>query len=109
MKVVITNAVALNGGDAAILLAEVKLLRAAFGGDTQFVIFDSQPEISGRHYPELDFRELWHARAARRAGSWLRKPRRAFHLGRVRLAAWCRRRGLRGICSFQSSRRGPSR
>jgi colanic acid/amylovoran biosynthesis protein len=100
MKIVITNAVTCNGGDAAILLATVKLLRSALGGDTQFVIFDSQPEIAGRHYPELDFRELWHARATRRAGSWLRKPRRAFLLGRVRLAAACRRRGWRAMAGL---------
>jgi colanic acid/amylovoran biosynthesis protein len=97
MKVVITNAVALNGGDAAILLAMVKLLRNAFGEDTRFVIFDSQPEIAGRHHPELEFRELWHAWATRRAGRWMRKPRRAFHLSRVRLAALCRRRGWRAL------------
>src|SRR5262249_26086042 len=95
MRVVITNVVALNGGDAAILLAAIQVLRAAFGADTQFVLFDSQPEVAERLYPELEFRELWHARATRRAGRFLRKPRRAFHLGRMRLAAASRRRGWR--------------
>jgi colanic acid/amylovoran biosynthesis protein len=87
MKVVITNTVALNGGDAAILLGVVKLLRTAFGEDTRFVVFDSQPEAAMSLYPEFQFRELWHARATRRAGRFLRKPRRAFHLARLRLAA----------------------
>jgi colanic acid/amylovoran biosynthesis protein len=100
MKIVVTNAVMCNGGDAAILLAMLKLLRSAFGEQTQFVIFDSQPEIAGRHYPELDFQELWYARATRRAGRRLRKPRRAFHLARVRLAAFCRKRGWRALAGL---------
>jgi colanic acid/amylovoran biosynthesis protein len=100
MRVVITNVVALNGGDAAILEAVMKLLRAAFGGQTQFVIFDSQPAVAGRYYPDLVFRELWHTRATRRAGRLLRKPRRAFHLGRFRLAAALRKRGLRTLASL---------
>ncbi len=92
MKVVITNAVALNGGDAAILLGAMKLLRAALGGATEFVVFDSQPGPAARRYPEITFHELWHARATRRAGRRLRKIRRAAHLARYRFAAWCRGR-----------------
>lgn len=108
MKIVVTNAVMCNGGDAAILLAMLKLLRSAFGEQTQFVIFDSQPEIAGRQYPELDFRELWYAHATRRAGRRLRKLRRAFHLARVRLATYLRKRGWRamsGLLLGQAERR----
>ena len=90
---IITNTVALNGGDAAILLGLVKLLRTALGDDTTFVIFDNQPDAAARRYPELDFRELWHRRATRRAGRQLRKLRRAAYLARVRLAAWLQHRG----------------
>jgi len=60
MKILITNTVALNGGDAAILLAIIELLRREFGEDTEFVIYDSQPEIAGRYYPDLTFRKLLH-------------------------------------------------
>ncbi|MEY2410547.1 MAG: colanic acid/amylovoran biosynthesis protein [Verrucomicrobiota bacterium] len=87
MRVVITNAVTSNGGDAAILLGMMKLLRTALGSETQFVIFDSQPDLAKRHYPELEFRELWRARAIRLAGRRARKLRRAFHLARIRVAA----------------------
>ena len=38
MKITITNNIALNGGDAAILLGMVKALKKRFGDDTQFVI-----------------------------------------------------------------------
>ena len=38
MKITITNNIALNGGDAAILLGMVKALKKRFGDDTQFVL-----------------------------------------------------------------------
>lgn len=56
MKILITNTVALNGGDAAILYAVLHLLKLAFGTDTQFVIYDKNPEIAKKYYPELLFR-----------------------------------------------------
>lgn len=58
MKILITNTVALNGGDAAILLSIIRLLRQEFGQDTEFTIYDSNPEIASRLYPELTFRKL---------------------------------------------------
>lgn len=58
MKILITNTVALNGGDAAILLSIINLLQSEFGQDTEFIIYDSQPEIARRCYPKLNFRKL---------------------------------------------------
>lgn len=58
MKILITNTVALNGGDAAILLSIINLLKSEFGQDTEFIIYDSQPEIAKRYYPHLTFRKL---------------------------------------------------
>ncbi|MBW4509589.1 MAG: polysaccharide pyruvyl transferase family protein [Scytonematopsis contorta HA4267-MV1] len=58
MKIIISNTVTLNGGDAAILLSIIDLFRNAFGDDIDFVIYDSQPEIASRYYPNLVFREL---------------------------------------------------
>lgn len=95
MRVVITNSVALNGGDAAILLGEMKLLRAAFGEDTRFAVVDNQPDVAKRHYPELDFHPLWHVQATQRARRPLRGLRRTLHLARIRWAAASRRRGWR--------------
>jgi len=58
VKILITNIVTLNPGDAAILYAMIDVLRDAFGHDTQFVIYDNQGEAAARYYPELDFRKL---------------------------------------------------
>ena len=64
MKVVVENTVILNGGDAAIQVATVRILQAAFGPDIEIVFFDSQPEVAGRHYPEFTVRELLSSRAS---------------------------------------------
>jgi colanic acid/amylovoran biosynthesis protein len=58
MKILITNTVALNGGDAAILLSIINLLKSQFGQETEFIIYDSRPEIAKRYYPKLNFRKL---------------------------------------------------
>jgi colanic acid/amylovoran biosynthesis protein len=58
MRLAITNTVALNGGDAAILLCLMQMLRQAFGNDTQIVVFDSQADIAVRYYPEITFRPM---------------------------------------------------
>ncbi|MGD1913665.1 MAG: polysaccharide pyruvyl transferase family protein [Rivularia sp. (in: cyanobacteria)] len=58
MKILVTNTVALNGGDAAILLSIINLLKGEFGQDTEFIVYDSQPEIAKRYYPQLNFRKL---------------------------------------------------
>ncbi|MBN1416364.1 MAG: polysaccharide pyruvyl transferase family protein [Bacteroidales bacterium] len=57
MKVLITNTVALNGGDAAILHALIDVLRMTFGADTQFVVYDNQPDVAHKFYPGLKFRK----------------------------------------------------
>lgn len=52
-SVLITNCVALNGGDAAILYAVIDRLRAALGPDLEITVVDDQPEDVRRRYPEL--------------------------------------------------------
>lgn len=56
MKILITNGVALNAGDAAIILSIIELLRIQFGQDTEFIIYDSSPNIASKYYPELVWR-----------------------------------------------------
>ncbi|MBW4557549.1 MAG: polysaccharide pyruvyl transferase family protein [Trichormus sp. ATA11-4-KO1] len=63
MKIIITNTVALNGGDAAILFSIVDLLRLEFGQDTEIIIYDSQPEIASKYYSNLLFRKLVYLKA----------------------------------------------
>lgn len=58
MKILITNIVTLNAGDAAILYAMIDVLRAAFGNDTEFLVYDKHGDAPARYYPELEFRKL---------------------------------------------------
>ena len=57
MKIVITNTVALNGGDAAILIAAMRLLREAFGEDCNIVVVDDHSLIAQRYYPDIHFEQ----------------------------------------------------
>ena len=58
MKILITNIVTLNAGDAAILYAMVDVLRTAFGDDTEFIVYDKHGDAPARYYPDLEFRKL---------------------------------------------------
>jgi colanic acid/amylovoran biosynthesis protein len=58
MKVLITNSVVLNGGEAATVMAVVEVIRRAFGAQTECVIYEQNPEAAARYYPELSFRKL---------------------------------------------------
>lgn len=55
-RVLITNCVALNGGDAAILHGLLDRLRAACGPGLEVVVVDDQPDDVRRRYPELETR-----------------------------------------------------
>jgi colanic acid/amylovoran biosynthesis protein len=94
MKIIISNTVTLNGGDAAILLSIIDLFRNAFGNDTEFVIYDSQPEIASRYYPDLTFRKLLYFKLAQAPKikyleRFLSYFLRFINLPRVYFAAWC--------------------
>jgi len=56
MRILITNIVALNVGDAAILQGEIKILKKTFGEDVEIIVFDSSPEAAKKYYPEISFR-----------------------------------------------------
>lgn len=58
MKILITNIVTLNAGDAAILYAMIDVLRAAFGDNTEFIVYDKHGDVPSRYYPEIIFRKL---------------------------------------------------
>ncbi|MFA9460965.1 polysaccharide pyruvyl transferase family protein [Thiohalorhabdus methylotrophus] len=57
MKISITNAVALNGGDAAILTGMHEMFREAFGPEVRITVFDKNPEVSAVLFPDMEFRE----------------------------------------------------
>lgn len=57
VRIVITNVVALNSGDGAILLGIVKILRQRFPA-FELTVLDSHAAIARRLYPELHFERL---------------------------------------------------
>jgi colanic acid/amylovoran biosynthesis protein len=83
MKVLVTNTVALNGGDAAILLSIIEMLRAELGKETEIIVFGSQPKEVMNYYPSLDVR-------APLSAGWATRTQR----GRLALVLWLWNRGL---------------
>lgn len=58
MHVIIENTVALNTGDAAILVAIIDIVRETFGPQTRISVFDGEPELAAAHYPDIEFHPL---------------------------------------------------
>ena len=86
MKILITGIVTLNAGDAAILYAMMDVLRAAFGDETEFVVYDKDGDAPSRYYPSLVFRKLLYvSRESRRTKSRLL---RRLHEIRFKLGLW---------------------
>ncbi len=56
MKIVISNTIALNPGDGAILYGVIEILKQTFGQGTQFIVYDKDPDVASRYYPDIDFR-----------------------------------------------------
>jgi colanic acid/amylovoran biosynthesis protein len=96
MKILLTNVVMLNGGDAAIVFGTVLALRAAFGSDVEIKVCVSYPDVVAPLYPELTFLEtpgLYAARfpQLRYVGRIARELRQV----QLRAACWFLRRGWR--------------
>lgn len=84
MRVLITNTVALNGGDAAILYAILDHLDALSVDRRDILVLDSQPEIAGRYYPDIQFANItWSSYQATMASSLFGKRRSR--------TLWCKR------------------
>jgi len=89
-KILITNTVALNGGDAAILRGTMKILQASFGTNTEFTVYDAQAEVASRYYPCLNFRSMIYWQKSDLFG--LKRPRRLIrkiNRLRVQLGSLC--------------------
>ena len=65
MRILVTNCVTLNGGDAAIAHGIAKIVRNAFGADTELVFYDTFAEVAARYQPQLTYRPAIHLRATR--------------------------------------------
>src|SRR3546814_17277275 len=90
MRAVITNAVPLNTGDAAILRATVAILRRAFP-DLEVAVYGEQTETAATLYPEMGFRRPLY----RQLDDWSRARRRQLAALVLLLVAWASRFGLR--------------
>ncbi len=55
-NILITNAIALNGGDAAILHATIKILKVELGDDITITVHDMAAKASSHYYPAITFR-----------------------------------------------------
>lgn len=64
IKVVITNIVALNPGDAAILRGTIQILRARYGTGTEILVYDRRAAVAQRLYPWAHFRQALYPAAA---------------------------------------------
>jgi colanic acid/amylovoran biosynthesis protein len=97
-RIAITNAVALNTGDAAILKSIVLLLRRALGERAEFIVYDSAADAAAARYPDLEFRPLPYERlgTTSRTGRVGRLARRA-RQARVLAAAWLWGRDLAAL------------
>ncbi len=56
-KILITNIVSLNMGDAAILQGTIALLTEKYGEDIKVVVFDRKAEVAQKYYPWATFKQ----------------------------------------------------
>lgn len=90
MKIIISNTVILNGGDAAILISIIKILQDAFGKNCKFVIYDSQPETAIKYYPELNLRKLIYTQSIDSIRiKLIGRIIKLISQWRIKFAAWC--------------------
>ncbi len=87
MRIVVSNSVALNTGDAAILLGLVAILKEAFGPDTEFVVYDAQPDVAGRLHPGFAFARSLHVTLRTGGSGFVGRLRRKVARTRLTLAA----------------------
>ena len=81
MKILITNAVSLNTGDAAILRGAVGVLRNTFGNDMDVAVYDAKANAAKRHYPEFNYRPALYEQVRSAAkGRWRGKLATVFIL-----------------------------
>ncbi len=89
MKIVITNTVSLNTGDAAILKGIIKILHGAFGRDFELVVFDSHHNIARQLYQEIEFRNLvYNDLFEYKTNIFLRRILKLFNLSRFQVGLW---------------------
>lgn len=95
MKILITNTVVLNTGDAAILMGVLKILRLAFQEEIEFIIYDKNPDIAQKYYPELKFRQSLYFNLTKQFPiHYLERLFNFLNVTRFYVAAWCWKHNL---------------
>jgi colanic acid/amylovoran biosynthesis protein len=92
VRVLVTNCVTLNGGDASIVLGIRQQLCSVYDGELEVAFADSQPEVARRYYPELDLRPVMLRRFVRTRGIQRRRAGialRELNIARFVAAARC--------------------
>lgn len=56
-KILITNIVTLNPGDAAILQGMIQIFRQKYGEDVEIIVFDKLADAASKYYPWASFRQ----------------------------------------------------
>jgi len=56
-KILISNIVTLNPGDAAILQGMFHILRQKYGEDSEIIVFDRLADAAAKYYPWASFRQ----------------------------------------------------
>ncbi len=101
MRIVITNTVSLNTGDAAILQGIIKVLHRTFGKDIELFVFDSHHEIAGHLYKEFEFRSLiYNDLFAISASRYIRHIIRILNYLRFQLGIWLFKNKYYLICKI---------
>lgn len=86
-RILITNIVSLNTGDAAILWGMLEILRERYGPNTQVVVFDRSAEAAAKYYPWATFRQ---SLFTKKPGGWLSRKIESWGYGHwnQRLRYW---------------------
>ena len=101
LRVLLTNSLTLNGGDAAIVQATMLSLRTAIGEEVRFTILDRQPDTAAQLFPEFDFQPWpWDVFFPSSATSRLTRFLHLATLCRAYAAAFLLGRGLRRLPKF---------
>lgn len=77
-RILITNIVSLNPGDAAILWGTLEILKQRYGSNTRVVVFDRSAEAAGKYYPWASFRQ---SLFTRKPGGWFARRLEAWGYG----------------------------
>lgn len=67
MKIVITNIVTLNGGDFAILISMIDILKKTYGETVDITVYDNNGGVASKYYPGIKYRKLLFLKYQKRA------------------------------------------